>query len=183
MTGSRSLPLDPDAGFKTLYLGSGEIRWDGAVHLDRNPDIHPDVVHDLDTYPWPFQDRRFHRIVCEHILEHLQEPDRALREIHRIAAPDGIVDVVTPHYSSPESWNDLTHRFHFGLAAFKPYCVGSYGTPRLFRPVYRRLRFGKGLPGWPGWLISRLSLDLYEKYFAFWFPARNMEIRLQVIKF
>lgn len=152
------------------------------MHVDRNRDSKPEVVHDLDVFPWPFEDGRFKRVVCQHILEHLQEPDRVLRELHRVCAPGARVEIITPHYSSPESWNDLTHRYHFGLGAFKPYYRGSYKTPRLFDLVSRKLYFGKGVPGWPGWLISRFSLNLYEKYFCFLFPARNMEIHLSVVK-
>lgn len=167
---------------KVLVLGSGEIRRPGALHVDRNSEARPDVVHDLDHYPWPLSGDQFEHVSAEHVLEHLAEPDRALREIHRVSVSGALVDVVTPHYSSPESWNDLTHRYHFGLAAFRPYYAGSYKTPRLFSLVHRRLRFGKGFPGWPGWLLSRISLEVYEKYFCFIFPARNMEIRLQVVK-
>lgn len=167
---------------KTLVLGCGELRVPGAVHVDRNPEAKPEVVHDLDAYPWPFEDGRFAGVVAEHVLEHLDAPDRALREMHRVSAPGAVVRIVTPHYSSPESWNDLTHRYHFGLVAFKPYYAGSYGTPKLFELVGRKLAFGKGLPGWPGWALSRLSFDLYEKYFCFMFPARNMEIQLRVLK-
>ena len=43
---------------------------------------------------------------------------RAMREVQRIAKPDAEVIIVTPHYSSPDSYTDPTHLHHLGLHTF-----------------------------------------------------------------
>jgi SAM-dependent methyltransferase len=54
-------------------------------------------VHALDIEaPTPFDAGSFDRIVAIHVLEHLRNLPRALDEISRILADDGIFDVVLP---------------------------------------------------------------------------------------
>lgn len=178
---------------KILNVGCGPIRMEGALGLDWDPDSAADVRHDLNDYPWPFEEGRFERVILSHVLEHLDDPDLAVREAHRVCRTGGVVAVTTPHYSSYESYGDITHRYHFGLATFKPYYDPSRdrhaGPGRaadksrpLFRLKSRRLLFGSSPLSWPGRLIAGLSFDLYEKYFAFIFPGRNMEFVLEVVK-
>ena len=39
--------------------------------LDIDPDLNPDVVHDLNIHPLPFEDETFDQIHCYDVLEHL----------------------------------------------------------------------------------------------------------------
>src|SRR5438552_17226312 len=105
-----------------LNVGCGLVRIPNSVGVDFDPQTKPDVIHDLDQFPWPFPDERFERIVCSHVLEHLRNPRRALLEIRRIASPGALVEIATPHYSSPDSWGDITHYMHFSLKTFDPFC-------------------------------------------------------------
>lgn len=178
---------------KTLNVGCGPIRMEEALGLDWDPHSAADVRHDLNDYPWPFEDGRFERVILAHVLEHLEDPDRAVREAHRVCRAGGVVAVITPHFSSYESYGDITHRHHFGLVTFKPYYAPSpdmhTGPGRaadksrpLFRLKSRRLLFGSSSLSWPGRALAGLSADLYEKYFAFLFPGRNMEFVFEVLK-
>ncbi len=181
------------AGLKTLNVGCGPHSSAEAVGIDWDPGSAADVVHDLNKFPWPFPEGRFEKVTLHHVLEHLADPDRAVREAHRLCSRGGILEVVTPHYSSYESYGDITHRYHFGLVTFKPYydsdpsmhrspeSTGDRSKP-LFKLVSRRLGWGSSPLCWPGRLIAALSFDLYEKYFAFWFPARNMSFVLEALK-
>lgn len=167
-----------------VNIGCGPLRHEDAVGVDWAPSSAADIFHDLNRYPWPFPDGRFQEVRLHHVLEHLEDPDRAIRESHRISAAGGIVWIVTPHFSSYESYGDITHRYHFGLAAFKPYVTGE---PPLFALRGRKLGFSSSPLAWPGrlltWLNANpLSYDLYEKYFAWVFPARNIELRLEAVK-
>ena len=164
---------------RALSVGCGPLCDEDAVGVDRDLGSAADVFHDLNAYPWPFADKRFEEVRLSHVLEHLEDPDRAVREAHRVARAGGRVVVVTPHFSSYESYGDITHRFHFGLVTFKPYCTG----PRpSFRLGSRQLAFGSSPLCWPGRLLAALSMDLYEKYFCWLFPGRNMRFVLEVVK-
>ena len=48
----------------------------------------------------PFADESFGVVVIKHIVEHLPDPARALREIGRVTAPGGILILATPNLSS-----------------------------------------------------------------------------------
>jgi len=52
-----------------------------------------------------------------------------------------------------------------------------------FRILERRLTFGRNLLlDNLGRLIAAISVDFYEKHFAWIFPARNLHCRLAVVK-
>lgn len=48
-------------------------------------------VEQADAYQLPFGDASFDRVRIERVLQHLEDPARALAEIHRVLAPDGMV--------------------------------------------------------------------------------------------
>lgn len=169
---------------KVLDLGCGMSKEPGAVGIDRSPDSLADVVHDLDVLPYPFPDSSFDRIVCRDVLEHLTDPLAVMREIHRIGRPGALIEIRTPHFSSCLAYADPTHRHVFGLATLD-HLAGRVPTPGYrvrFEVVSRRLVFWR-LPRLLGvaWLANRWP-SVYEKLFAFWFPAMNIEAVLRVAK-
>jgi SAM-dependent methyltransferase len=168
---------------KIISIGAGEVKGKGIIGtMDNNPDVKPNIVHDCNVFPYPFEDNEIEGFICSHIIEHLSEPMQALKEMHRCCKSGAIIDIVTPHYSSYQSWNDLSHKFHFGQNAFSILYEGHYGQKKLFLLVRKKLQFGKGLPSLIGKLLHVISADMWEKYFAFWFPARNLSVLLEVKK-
>ena len=59
----------------------------------------------------PFGDGEFEGVFCCWLLEHLREPDRALREIHRILRPGGYACVIVPSARTVSTtfYDDYTH--------------------------------------------------------------------------
>lgn len=109
-----------------LLLGSGSSRdrriavngqrgWSNLVTLDNNPDHKPDVVHDLNVLPWPFEDDTFEEVHAYEVLEHLgtQGDWRAFfahfGELYRIVKPGGFVAATCPSYRSIWAWGDPSH--------------------------------------------------------------------------
>jgi SAM-dependent methyltransferase len=169
-------PLPP-----TLNVGCGMVRIPDSIGVDFDPETRADVIHDLDHLPWPFPDRAFQRIVCSHVLEHLRDPRRCLLELHRVAQSGATIEIATPHYSSPESWGDITHYMHFSLKTFEPFYQEGNRKKR-FELVSIQLLFGRGLPSLLGRCIAAcFGLSFYEKYFCFIFPARNMKFVLRCL--
>ena len=80
-----------DAGLSSLQV----IR----VDLDRPPSPLANFVQ-ADAARLPFPDRTFQVIVSNHSLEHIDELDAALREIGRVAKPDGALYVAVPDAST-----------------------------------------------------------------------------------
>src|SRR5215467_7788688 len=104
---------------RVLNLGCGQdASRPEAVTIDRVPATKPDIVHDLDVYPWPFEDDWFDVVYCIDVIEHLQNVVRAMEEIHRISRNGARVHIATPHFSCANSYTDPTHLHHLGIFSF-----------------------------------------------------------------
>ncbi len=52
--------------------------------------------HQLDVMDLPFEDRTFDYLICNHVLEHVDDDRRALAEIHRVLVPGGWAILMSP---------------------------------------------------------------------------------------
>lgn len=71
--------------------------------LDKVPDFHPDIVGDVHHLPFP--DNSEDAIVCIAVLEHVENPIRAMEEIYRCLKPGGYAFIYVPflYYYHAES--------------------------------------------------------------------------------
>jgi ubiquinone/menaquinone biosynthesis C-methylase UbiE len=51
---------------------------------------------DIETEPFPFSDAMFDLVVASHVLEHVRDPIRFLRECARVSKPGGLISIETP---------------------------------------------------------------------------------------
>lgn len=181
-----SAATPPRSGPRVLSLGSGrEDGLEAALKVDRNPSVSPDVVHDLDRVPWPFEDNSFDVIYCRDVIEHLQDVVRAMQEIHRIARPEATVHITTPHFSCANSYTDPTHRHHLGLFSFDYFTEDhylNYYTSARFRIRTKRLLFHPGVKNAIAWRLANRYPSFYEKHLAWIFPAWFISLELEVVK-
>jgi SAM-dependent methyltransferase len=122
-----------------LHLGCGNDVLPGWVNHDLAALPGVDVVHDLDSYPWPFDDDRFTEIRMHHVLEHLREPVQAIEEIHRIARNGATVQIRVPYWNSTDWASDPTHK-----TAFSEYSFDFFDPAKRHgreRPYYSSARF------------------------------------------
>ena len=54
------------------------------------------ALQDIRNYPFPFPDGFFDVVVCSHILEHLEHPEKVLQELNRIMKKGGLFIVGVP---------------------------------------------------------------------------------------
>jgi SAM-dependent methyltransferase len=170
-----------------LSVGCGRQESDSnVIRLDISPDVKPDVVWNLDDYPYPFEDSRFTGIECLDVIEHLADIPRVMEEFHRILKPQGVLRITTPHFSSANSYTDPTHRWHLSRFSFDYFCEGhdlSYYSRARYRQKSGHLQFQGG------WLsrsiVSRFANRFprtYEQRFAWMFPAWFLYIELEALK-
>jgi len=121
---------------RVLDIGCGVNKVAGAIGMDANPRTNADVIHDLDSPPYPFADNEFDVVIGRHVMEHVREPLTVLMELHRITRPNGLVKVLVPHWTNPDWASDLTHRNHLNSYSFECFTEGEGRTGRtkaLFR--------------------------------------------------
>lgn len=84
---------------KKLNLGCGEFKKKGYVNVDYYSISEPDIKHNLNDFPYPFNDDEFDLIESSHLLEHLDNPFMVMKEMHRIAKSNGLIIIKVPHFS------------------------------------------------------------------------------------
>lgn len=93
-----------------LNLGCGDKKRTGYTNVDQFGT--PDVCCDLSVYPWPFETGSVDEVLAEHFLEHVQDYEKTILEIHRILKSGGVLHFKVPHFRSPAAYWHL-HRYYF----------------------------------------------------------------------
>lgn len=122
----------PEHKQKKLNLGCGEDKKEGYINVDWSPLPKPDVVHDLNKLPYPFEDNSIDLIEAFHVLEHLDTPFVIMKEFHRILKVGGTLHVKVPHFSRGFTHAEHAHGFDvtFPLYFNKHFTKsGYYGVP------------------------------------------------------
>jgi ubiquinone/menaquinone biosynthesis C-methylase UbiE len=127
-----------DAGCGVAY-GAAMLAAAGAVEVigvDRESDVldsaRPQMPNNVrletaDISALPYEDGRFDLVVCFEVIEHVDDPGRALDELRRVLAPDGLLALSSPNrhvyppgnphhvheYTPGELEHELTGRFSF----------------------------------------------------------------------
>ena len=106
-----------DKELKRVNLACGQTKHEGYVGIDSVATEAADVVHDLMTFPWPFEDESIYEFECSHFVEHIpiQLKDgsfgliRFMEEVWRCLIPGGTIHITAPFYTSMRAWQDPTH--------------------------------------------------------------------------
>ena len=175
---------------RVLQLGAGNRRFEGLptdqiVRLDLRPSVQPDVIWNLDSFPWPFPDASFDVVDCTDVLEHLGDLVRVMEEIHRVGRPACRVLIATPHFSCANSFTDPTHRHHLGLRSFDYFTAENefgFYTRARFSKVRCELIFHPGPLGSVMYRVARRWPSLYEHHLCWVSPAWFMSVELEVLK-
>jgi len=175
---------------KILDLGCGLRKRPGTVGIDVNPRSQADVIHDLNVFPYPFSDNTFDEVICDNVIEHLDDVLKVMEEIHRIAKPDSKVTIMVPFYPHRNANTDPTHKHFFGVHSFDYLIEGTTHSGFQYSSIRYDLlsvEFEKGIPShhWFDDFIVRFAnrnKDLYENRFANIFPLRELTFELKVRK-
>jgi SAM-dependent methyltransferase len=150
----------------------------GAIGIDFNPNLDADVVHDLNVFPYPFDNSEFDEVYIKGTLCLLNDPVKVMEEIYRMCKPGGEVVVLQPYFRSV--WNHVdpwiknfgtVHSFAFYDPDDEICKRYEYSTAR-FKTT--SIRFNEGLPGG---MMKHLVVMLanrfprkYELYLSHLFP-------------
>ena len=162
-----------------LIIGCAGKPAPNAITVDIDPEHHPDVVHDLQVVPWPFEDNSFREVIAHHVLEHLNDLSGVMRELHRVCRPGGTIYIEVPHHTS---WfaKGPQHKLYFNYFSFDGYVAGktSWITARKFCCLDREVTFHKfHRMFFLHKIFNRFPLS-YERFFCYVFPAEHVKVRL-----
>lgn len=172
---------------KVLAIGSGKMaKKENVIRLDISKDTGADVVWDLNITPYPFCDGEFDVIECYDVIEHVDNIPRVMQECYRILKPNGRMLITTPHYSSPNSYIDPTHKFHLSLFSFDCFSDEhkySYYSGARFKIITKKIIF-HGMR-WRKFILTRMANKypkFYEEHLAWLFPAWFLYFELSAKK-
>jgi SAM-dependent methyltransferase len=94
---------------------NGNHEWNNLVTVDFNADHKPDIVHDLENIPLPFEDNSADQCHIYDCWEHIGKQGdfrtffAQFEDYWRILKPDGLLMIISPHVSSIWAWGDPGH--------------------------------------------------------------------------
>jgi SAM-dependent methyltransferase len=129
------LRLPPDAHIVGIDISQNQ--------LDRNTSLSEKVLGDIQTYPIP--EAAFDLIICWDVLEHVEHPDQAIRNLSRGLNDRGLLILAMPNVRSlkglvtkltPHRFHIWMHRTVFGLPSAGVEGHGPFPThmPRSMAP-------------------------------------------------
>ena len=158
-----------------LNLGCGEKRLPGFLNVDKFGT--PDIKHDLETFPWPWETNSVSEILLIHVLEHLGKETEVyfniLKEIYRISKNKAKIRIVVPHFRHQFFYDDPTH-----VRVVTPLGL------QLFSKKLNKIWIEEGAANSPLGIYLDIDFDLKQtiiKPSQDWFrlhPEKNVDINL-----
>jgi SAM-dependent methyltransferase len=161
-----AVTTDLPADSLRLSIGGGPGRPHPSL-TNLNIDLFANVDVVGDAYTLPYADGSVDAIHCEAVLEHLEQPAKALQEMHRVTKPGSPIYLATPflqaYHAYPEHYQNYTLAGHnhlieeagFSIVA-SGVCVGpTYALVDLVSN-YFKLCFPGGRLGRAFWLGARM---------------------------
>ena len=102
-------------------LGCGNKKRPNTIGVDFNDRTKADVIHDLNSFPYPFENTSIDMVYIDNTLEHLDDPIAVMGELYRIVKPGGVVKVIVPYFRSVSAFTDPTHKHFFTVESFSYY--------------------------------------------------------------
>ena len=99
-----------------LDIACGQNKQEGFIGIDIAGNA--DIIHDLNVYPWPFEDNSVDECFCSHYVEHVDDLMKFFNECYRIMKPEAQMMIISPYYSSVRAMQDPTHKNFISEASF-----------------------------------------------------------------
>ena len=138
-----------------INLGCGKDIKEGWINVDAIPLEGIDIVHNLNEFPYPFDDNSADYILMKHTLEHLDDVVGVMEECHRILKPGGKIEIIVPYYKHEGAFEDPTHKHFFTEHSMDYFIAGSNREDWYTDKKFELIRFEKVNGGFPFWHIKK----------------------------
>lgn len=174
---------------RIIDLGCGKKKRAGAIGVDYSDRHDADIIHNLNSFPYPLLDSDFDEVYLDNVLEHLDDPMRVMEEVHRICKLGGQVKVIVPYFRSLWAFIDPTHQHFFTVDSFAYYDPDHIICKRYdyvkTRFKVERVVFNETLPnGWAKKILIKLANkwpNRYEYYLSHILPLDDITYYLRKI--
>jgi len=178
---------------KKLNLGAGLDIRDGFDNQDYKKFDGINLVFNLESQNWPIKNNTYDFILCNHIVEHIDNIWQFFNELHRISKPGAIIKIEVPHYSTSFAFTQIDHKHYFGLDSLSILEPSDFqNKTKPFKVLSQRILF-RGeksseimqiLSAPINWLVnlSHFTQLLVDRYISKIIPFYFMEYKLKVIK-
>ncbi|MEJ2194454.1 MAG: methyltransferase domain-containing protein [Ignavibacteriaceae bacterium] len=168
-----------------LNLGCGNDIKDGYINLDV-VDYGGNRIHDLNSFPYPFEDSFFDEVFASHILEHLNNFHEYITEIYRILKPDGVLIVYAPFFLNTKYFGEPDHKIPFSIRTFDNYEYIGNKKLKFYEKWKLKHRTNFITSHFPvlKWLDFFVNLEpvIYERFLAGLFSPEEVFFKLRAIK-
>lgn len=94
-------------------FGCGLNKLEGYINVDKFEASQPDLLWDLEQFPWPIDTNAASHVLFNHSLEHMgQSPEvfiRIFEELYRICDAKATIQINVPHPNHDNFKDDPTH--------------------------------------------------------------------------
>ena len=174
---------------KILDLGSGIKKNDNVIRVDINPKVNPDIVHDLNNFPYPFENEYFDMIIMDNVIGELSNFWKVMDEIYRISKVGADIIISVPYFRSSYAFIHPNIKSFFTVRTFE------YFNPK--NELYKRykyssstfqvtkLRFNEGFKS--GFIksitryIANKNQNFYERILSHLIPLEAITFHLKKI--
>ncbi len=146
------------------------------------------TVANLDVFPWPLPSNAFEHVEAHAILEHVSDLIATMKEIHRVLQPGGVLSIVVPYFTGPNTWDDPTHKRGFTTRTFKWwtgdvrgwYANEQWGGKYPFRMISQEIKISAALP-WLDVIPKLTGGPVFDRVFAHLFAAQGLHVEMEKI--
>lgn len=183
-----------------IDIGCGRRRRPGVIGIDQFPLPTVDVVANLERGLGFLRDNSVDTVYADSFLEHVDNYEQLMRDIHRVCKPTAEIFIKVPHFSNPYYFSDYTHKRFFGLYTFDYFVdrdqqrmkriVPDYYVDFRFEIVERSISFYSPFKGRRLFKkllmklvnMGRYTQEVYEENFCWMFPCYLLKFTLRPIK-
>ncbi len=181
-----------------LNIGCGKDIKEGYVNLDV-VDYGGNRIHDLNKFPYPYEENSFDEVYASHILEHLDNFHDYITEIYRILKPGGILIVYAPFFLNTKYFGEPDHKIPFSIRTFDNYeYIGNrklkfyekwkldhrtnYEGKAQFEVLEKKFITSHfSILKWMDFIVN-LEPVIYERFFAGIFSPEEVYFKLKAVK-